>query len=315
MSDNDKELSLILKGDKRHIAGSFRYEITDNGWRPIDEYNTKGSIKKEDSSVSPYTYLFFVENMVVQLFSKKDMVYYTELYRVLNSTAKNTGASGAAQGLIDKLKALDSSNSNKDNVFSFIESVEKELREFTKETVPDNKLDSRNFKRDKYINNDKLNVANIDMIDSVLARQKFKNIVNALDTNDTVSPRNKKLNGFGGIVVSLVRNTESTKYEIVSSESPVSKFTGNYIQRTKDVFYDRDTNLPEEEYSEVEELSFKYDVLSKKWSFFSIGHTRTAIKARLYAAGQVTSRDTVWGIDKLKPDYRKALESCIDMQN
>jgi hypothetical protein len=39
-------LTLVLKGDKKNVSGIFRYEKTDNGWRPLDTFNKKGVFNK-----------------------------------------------------------------------------------------------------------------------------------------------------------------------------------------------------------------------------------------------------------------------------
>lgn len=41
-----KYFTLVLKGDKRNVSGIFRYEKTDNGWRPLDTFNKKGVFNK-----------------------------------------------------------------------------------------------------------------------------------------------------------------------------------------------------------------------------------------------------------------------------
>jgi hypothetical protein len=171
ISDSYKGLDLILKGDKRRVTGSYRYEITDNGWRPVDDFNKKGVLKKEDNSISPYGYLFFVENMIVNIYNKANMVYYTELYRVINSSAKNTGASESTQRLVDKFKSLDPSTSNHENVCIFIETVEKELREMTNQRVPDSELDIRKFKKDIVKNDarDSINLMCIELTNMTIS--------------------------------------------------------------------------------------------------------------------------------------------------
>ncbi len=170
-------MPLILKGDKRRVSGSYRYEMTDNGWRPLDEFNQKEKvINREDNSISPYRCLFFVEGIVVRLFSNKDMVYYTELYKAKDSSVKNTGASEEAQNLLARFKTLDPSSSNIDNVCGFIETVEKDLRSATQQSVPDNQLDAKKFKR--YIANNKeydsINMVNIGLANMTLSLKDLR---------------------------------------------------------------------------------------------------------------------------------------------
>ena len=169
ISERYEGLSLILKGDKRHVTGNFRYEKTDNGWKPVQDFNNKRVITKEDSTISPYKYLFYAEYMVVLLFNKKDMVYYTELYKTLNSSAKNIGNSAETQNILDEFKKLGTSSTDSNKVLSLIEKFEKELRIITKQTVPDNELHTKEFKKEIGKDRDSMNVLSIELTNMTIS--------------------------------------------------------------------------------------------------------------------------------------------------
>ncbi len=149
--------------------------------------------------------------------------------------------------------------------------------------------------------------------DSKLALEKFEKIVSALNANKTILPKNKKSNKYAGLKIDVVTNTESTAYDVVPNSSLVNKFTGKYIIKAKDTFFDSDTNLPSDQYLEVSELLFRFDNSSKNWEYVSISITRIALNDSLvWKKGEVTSKGIYEGIEKLQPAFRQALISCIE---